>query len=165
VYRPCAVELLSDEEIMAQVHTNFLGTIFTCRSAVPLIRAAGGGDIVNTSSESTIDPYPMLSIYVSTKAAVEAFGHVLRTEVESDGIRVTTLIQGAAFGEGGGSTDWSWDPEHTATAMKIWEEEGLLRRTLGKRGGQSVESIADVHLFLVTRPPGQKLEVLRCRSF
>jgi NAD(P)-dependent dehydrogenase (short-subunit alcohol dehydrogenase family) len=166
IYRPCAVESLSDEDVLAQVHTNFLGTIFACRSAVPLMRAAGGGDIVNTSSESTLDPYPMLSIYVSTKAAVEAFGHVLRTEVESEGIRVTTLIQGAALGEGGGSTDWSWDPDHTAAAMKIWEEEGLLRRTLGKRGaGQSVEDIADVHLFLVTRPPGQKLEVLRCRSW
>ena len=165
VYRPCPVDSLSDDEIAQQVRTNFLGPVHTCRAAIPLLRAAGGGDIVNTSSESTLDPFPMLSIYVSTKAAVEAFGQVLRSEVERDGIRVTTLVQGAAAGEGGGSTDWEWDPVHGAAAMQLWESEGYLRRIHGSHGGQSVTQIADVHLFVVTLPVGQKVEVLRCRSY
>ena len=37
-------------------------------AAMPLLRAAGGGDIVNTSSESTLHPFPMLSLYVASKA-------------------------------------------------------------------------------------------------
>ncbi len=165
VYRPCPVESLSDDEILTQVRTNYLGPVYTCRAAVPLMKAAGGGDIVNTSSESTLDPFPMLSIYVSSKAALEAFGHVLRSEVEPDGIRVTTLIQGAAFGEGGGSVGWEWDPEHAEAALKLWQEGGFLSRIQGTHGGQSVEQIADVHVFLVTLPLGQKLEVLRVRSY
>jgi NAD(P)-dependent dehydrogenase (short-subunit alcohol dehydrogenase family) len=165
VYRPCPVELLSDEEILAQVRTNFLGPVYTSRAAIPLMKSAGGGDIVNTSSESTLDPFPMLSIYVSTKAALEAFDHVLRSEIEKDGIRVTTLIQGASPGEGGGSTGWSWDPEHSETAHRVWEEGGYLARISGAQGQQTVEQIADVHVFLVTRPRGQKLEVLRVRSY
>jgi NAD(P)-dependent dehydrogenase (short-subunit alcohol dehydrogenase family) len=165
VYRPCPVESLSDEEILIQVRTNFLGPVYTSRAALPLMKAAGGGDIVNTSSESTLDPFPMLSIYVSTKAALEAFGHVLRSEVEPDGIRVTTLIQGAALGEGGGSVGWAWDPQHAEAAFKVWSDGGFLSRIQGTHGGQSVEQIADVHVFLVTRPRGQKLEVLRVRSY
>jgi NAD(P)-dependent dehydrogenase (short-subunit alcohol dehydrogenase family) len=165
IYRPCPVDSLSDDEIARQVRTNFLGPVYTCRAAIPLLRAAGGGDIVNTSSESTLDPFPMLSIYVSTKAALEAFSHVLRSEVERDSIRVTTLIQGAAAGEGGGSTGWEWDPVQASAALELWESEGFLRRIQGSHGGQSVQQIADVHLFIVTLPVGQKVEVLRCRSY
>jgi NAD(P)-dependent dehydrogenase (short-subunit alcohol dehydrogenase family) len=163
IYRPCPVEQLSDDDIMAQVRTNFLGPVYTSRAALPLLKAAGGGDIINTSSESTLDPFPMLSIYVSTKAALEAFSHVLRSEVEPEGVRVSTVVQGASFGEGGGSTGWEWDPQHTETAMKIWGEGGWLTRVA--KSTQTVEQIADVHVFLVTRPRGQKLEVVHVRSY
>lgn len=163
VYRPCPVERLTDDEILTQVRTNFLGAVYTSRAAIPLLRAAGGGDIVNTSSESTLDPFPMLSIYVSTKAALEAFGHVLRSELEPQGTRVSTVIQGASFGEGGGSTGWEWDPEHSETAMKLWEEGGWLTRVA--KTTQTVDQIAEVHVFLVTRPRGQKLEVVHVRSY
>jgi NAD(P)-dependent dehydrogenase (short-subunit alcohol dehydrogenase family) len=163
VYRPCPVEQLSDLDILTQVRTNFLGPMYTSRAAIPLLKAAGGGDIVNTSSESTLDPYPMLSVYVSTKAALEAFSQVLRSEVEPDGIRVTTLVQGSAIGEGGGSTGWVWDPHHAEVAMKLWEEGGWLNRV--SKMAQTVDQIADVHVFLVTRPRGQKLEVVHVRSY
>jgi NAD(P)-dependent dehydrogenase (short-subunit alcohol dehydrogenase family) len=165
VYRPCPVEDLSDDDVRTQVHTNLLGPVYTCRAAIPLLRAASGGDIINTSSEATLDPFPMLSMYVSTKAGLEAFGRVLRTEVERDGIRVTTVIQGAAAGEGGGSTGWEWDPAQAATAMELWQAEGHLNRIRGSHGGQTAERVADVHLFIVTRPRGQKLEVVHCRGY
>ncbi|HEY6427065.1 MAG TPA: SDR family oxidoreductase [Acidimicrobiales bacterium] len=165
VYRPCAVEDLDDAEITQQVATNFLGPVYTSRAAIPLLRAAGGGDIVNTSSESTLHPFPMLSMYVSTKAALEAFGQVLAQEVRDDDIRVTTVVQGTAVGAGGGATGWAWDPDHTAAAMALWNERGLLSQVLGRYGGQSVEDIGEVHLFIVTRPRTQKLDTVHVRSF
>jgi NAD(P)-dependent dehydrogenase (short-subunit alcohol dehydrogenase family) len=164
VYRPCLVEELTDDDIAAQIRTNYMGPIYTCRSAIPLVRAAGGGDIVNTSSESTLDPFPWLSIYVSSKMALQGFSRVLMDEVAEDDIRVTTLLQGTAFGEGGGSTDWDWDPDHAMRAATLWEEQGHLRRVAGTKGGQSVEAVADVHLFIVTRPRSQKLDTVYCRS-
>jgi NAD(P)-dependent dehydrogenase (short-subunit alcohol dehydrogenase family) len=166
VYRPCLVEELSDHDITTQIHTNFLGPVLTCRAAIPLLRAAGGGDIVNTSSESTLDPFPMLSMYVSTKAALEAFSRTLMTELQDDDIRVTVLVQGVAA-DGEGSTDWSWDPEHSQTAFAIWSERGYLARVQGRDGspGQSVDDIADVHLYVVTRPRGQKLDTIHVRSY
>ncbi|HXY91162.1 MAG TPA: SDR family oxidoreductase [Acidimicrobiia bacterium] len=165
VYRPCAVEHLSDDDIMRQVSTNFLGPVYTCRSAIPLMRAAGGGDIVNTSSESTLDPFPMLSMYVATKSALEMFDRILAEELRDEGIRVTTVVQGTAFGPGGGSTGWAWDPEHAAAATDLWTRKGLLDRVAGHAGGQDVEDIGDVHIFIVTRPRTQKLDTVYCRSF
>lgn len=165
VYRPCAVEALTDFDIERQVRTNLLGPVFTCRAAIPLLRAAGGGDIVNTSSESTLHPFPMLSMYVATKAALESFDKVLAQELRDDDIRVTTLVQGTAQGTGGGSTDWEWDPTHMASAFALWQERGLLSEVHGKHGGQDVDDIAGVHVFIVTRPRNQKLDTVYCRSF
>jgi NAD(P)-dependent dehydrogenase (short-subunit alcohol dehydrogenase family) len=165
VYRPCAVERLSDHDIIRQVSTNFLGPVYTSRAAIPLMRAAGHGDIVNTSSESTLDPFPMLSMYVATKAALEMFDRVLAEELRDEDIRVTTLVQGTASGTGGGATDWEWDPEHAGEAMELWAKLGLLNRVGGRAGGQQVVDVADVHLFIVTRPRTQKLDTVYCRSF
>jgi NAD(P)-dependent dehydrogenase (short-subunit alcohol dehydrogenase family) len=165
VYRPVPFEDLSDEEIAIHFSTNLLGPIYTCRAAIPLMRAAGGGDIVNTSSEATIESFAFLSMYAVTKAGLEALGQALRTEYEKAEIRVTTLIQGVAAGEGGGSSGWEWDPDHSAVAYQRWETDGILHRISGKHGSQQVEHVAEVHLFVVTRPPGQKLDVVRVRSY
>ena len=165
VYRPCPVEQISDDDIQRQVATNLVGPILTCRSAIPLLRAAGGGNIVNTSSESTLHPFPMLSIYVATKAGLEAFGEVLAAELLDDDIRVTTLVQGLAVGPGGGPTDFEWDPDRMTEAFTLWTERGLMQGTAGRSGGQDVADVADVHLYIVTRPRSQKLDRIHVRSF
>ena len=166
VYRPCLVEELSDFDIERQVRTNFLGPVYTCRAAIPLLRAAGGGDILNTSSESTLDPFPMLSMYVATKSALEAFSRTLMTEVQDDDIRVTVIVQGVAAG-GDGSTDWSWEPERAEAAYQVWTERGYLSRVTGRAGspGQSTDDVADVHVYVVTRPRGQKLDTIHVRGY
>jgi NAD(P)-dependent dehydrogenase (short-subunit alcohol dehydrogenase family) len=165
VHRPCFVEELSDFDIERQVRTNYLGPVYTCRAAIPLLRAAGGGDIVNTSSESTLDPFPMLSMYVSSKAALEAFSRTMMTEVNDDDIRVTVVIQGIAH-EGEGSTDWAREPERVAKAFDLWTERGYIARVdrLEDLLGQSTDEVADVHLFVVTRPRHQHLDTIHVRS-
>lgn len=166
VYRPCLVADLSDHDIGRQVATNLLGPIYTCRAAVPLLRAAGGGDIVNTSSESTLDPFPMLSVYVATKSGLEAFTRTLMAEVGGDGIRITLIIQGAAI-DGEGSTDWTWDPEKTEQALALWAERGFLAKASGRgpdSSSQTVDDVADVHVYAVTRPRGQRLDTIHVRS-
>ena len=47
----------------------------------------------------------------------------------------------------------------------MWLEKGYLGRVSGHAGGQDVEDIGDVHLFIVTRPRTQKLDTVYCRSF
>jgi NAD(P)-dependent dehydrogenase (short-subunit alcohol dehydrogenase family) len=165
VHRPCFVEELSDFDIERQVRTNYLGPVYTCRAAIPLLRAAGGGDIVNTSSESTLNPFPMLSMYVSSKAALEAFSRTMMTEVNDDDIRITVVIQGIAH-EGEGSTDWAREPERAAKAFELWTERGYIARVdrLEDLLGQSTDDVADVHLYVVTRPRHQQLDTIHVRS-
>jgi hypothetical protein len=50
-----------------------------------------------------------------------------------------------------------------AIALRFAEEGGWPSRASPM--GQTVEHIADVHVYLVTRPPGQKLEVIHVRSY
>src|SRR5215212_5465779 len=45
------IEDASDDDIAHVMGVNLLGPIYTTRAAVPLLRAAGGGDIVYVSSE------------------------------------------------------------------------------------------------------------------
>ncbi len=166
IYAPCYVADLSDREILQTINTNFVGPVLTCRAAIPLLRAAGGGDIVNTSSESTLDPFPMLSLYVASKAALEAFTRTLASEVQDEDIRVTVLVQGVA-GAGGSSTDWAWDPDHAQVAFELWTRKGYLAKVVGREGstGQSVDDVADVHVYIVTRPRGQTLDTIHVRSW
>ena len=164
VYQAMAFDQLSDDDVMAHVRTNLLGPIFTARAAIPLLRAAGGGDIVNTSSEVTIDLFPMMAMYGATKAGLEGLGRMLTMEYDREDIRVTTLIQGVAIGEGGGSTDW--DPGLAdQSAFQQLLAAGTIQRITGRYGGMNVDDVAEAHLFIVTRPRGQKLDVIRVRSY
>ncbi|MEY2522903.1 MAG: hypothetical protein QOJ66_1468 [Ilumatobacteraceae bacterium] len=162
VYRPCPIESLSNEDISIHVGTNFLGPVHTCRAAIPLLRAARGGDIVNTTSEALFVRPAMLTMYISTKAALHAFSQLIMDELTEDDIRVTTVVQGVAAGEGAGSPE-GWNEDHVARAVPLWQAAGLMRPLRG--GGQSVDDVAAVHLFAVTRPRGQRLDVLHVRSY
>jgi short-subunit dehydrogenase len=53
------------------------------------------GFILNTSSISSVMPYPTISLYGPTKAFLRHFTRALRTEVKRYGIKVTCLIPGA----------------------------------------------------------------------
>jgi meso-butanediol dehydrogenase/(S,S)-butanediol dehydrogenase/diacetyl reductase len=114
------VEDATDADLRAQVATNFLGVVYCTREAIPKLREAGGGDIVNISSVSVQDPYPYLSMYAATKAAVETFSVAVRREVKRDGTRVIVLRCGntwTGFGE-------AWDAETLARAYQAWVAGG-----------------------------------------
>src|SRR5579862_2606777 len=57
-----SIEQAEDALLQAEVGTNFLGPIYCMREAIPLMRARGGGDIVNVTSESVRTPYPFLTV-------------------------------------------------------------------------------------------------------
>lgn len=53
------------------------------------------GFILNTSSISSVMPYPTISLYGPTKAFLRHYTRALRTELKRYGIKVTCLIPGA----------------------------------------------------------------------
>jgi NAD(P)-dependent dehydrogenase (short-subunit alcohol dehydrogenase family) len=69
------------------------------RLALPRMRAAGWGRIVNVSSIVARFPFPMMGWYQAGKRALEAVSDALRMEVASDGIEVI-LVQPGSFKTG-----------------------------------------------------------------
>jgi short-subunit dehydrogenase len=66
-----------------------------CRLFGQKMIGQGKGFILNTSSISSVMPYPAISVYGPTKAFLRYFTRALRTEVKRYGIKVTCLIPGA----------------------------------------------------------------------
>jgi len=150
------VEDASDEDLVATVGTNFLGVLYCTRSAIPLLRASGGV-VVNVSSEGVRRPFPMLSVYLATKGAVELLSTALSEELRSDGIRVTLLRSG---GSTGGFAQ-EWDPEEGRRAIELWKQRGLLDFV---GFPMPAEAIAESIVHAATRPPGLGVDFLEVRS-
>jgi NAD(P)-dependent dehydrogenase (short-subunit alcohol dehydrogenase family) len=154
-----AIEEATDEDIADSVGTNLIGPIYTTRSAIPLLRAAGGGDLINISSEITLDHMPLMALYATSKHGLNGFTTAMNRELRKDAIRVTLVILGAVgdtciyenFGEGGIEKAWP-----------IWEADGYLTRMSGSRQLLSA-TVADVLHHVATRPPELMLDVVHVR--
>jgi len=115
---------ITDQDAIAQINTNLLGAIWVCREAVTSMQSAGGGHIINVSSESARAPLPMLSVYAAAKAGLETLTLSLANEVRADGIRVSLFRAGRTAG--GFSAHWSTEQRDRARA--VWERGGYLSR-------------------------------------
>lgn len=81
-----AAEELDDTDIDRQIATNLTGSIQLIRSALPHLRAQGGGRIVQLSSEGGQIAYPAFSLYHATKWGIEGFVESVAKEVAPFGI-------------------------------------------------------------------------------
>jgi NAD(P)-dependent dehydrogenase (short-subunit alcohol dehydrogenase family) len=70
---------------------NATTTFLCCRAAVPRLRAAGAGAVVNVASAAALAPRPAMSAYVAAKAAVVALTRALSLELAPDRITVNAL--------------------------------------------------------------------------
>jgi NAD(P)-dependent dehydrogenase (short-subunit alcohol dehydrogenase family) len=99
-----AAEELSDEQVTHQLDTNLLGSIQLVRAALPHLRAAGGGRVLQVSSSAGQAAWPGSSLYNATKWGIEGFCEAVAAEVAPFGIGVTIVEPGGArtgFGPNG----------------------------------------------------------------
>ncbi|MDB5821866.1 MAG: 3-oxoacyl-ACP reductase [Herminiimonas sp.] len=74
--------------------------VFECvKAAVPEMRKAGYGKIVNIASGTVFKGAPMMLHYVTSKGAIVAMSRALARELGDDGIRVNTLAPGLVMSE------------------------------------------------------------------
>ncbi|RTQ47795.1 SDR family NAD(P)-dependent oxidoreductase [Hymenobacter gummosus] len=89
-----SVEELTDAETRAAFDVNVFGTINVIRHALPHLRAAGAGHIINVSSIAARAGATGWAIYGATKAAVSVLTEVLAQDVAAFGIRATVVEPG-----------------------------------------------------------------------
>lgn len=85
---------LTDEQWRLSWEVNVMGAVNVCRAAVPVLRARGGGSIVNNASVAALGAVARFGGYCATKAALVMLTRVLALELGADGIRVNAVCPG-----------------------------------------------------------------------
>ncbi len=85
---------ITTEEWDAIYETNVKGTFLFCREAIPSMKSAGEGHIINIASDVAKRVFDGGSLYCSSKYAQDAFSMALRKEVRKDGIKVSVVYSG-----------------------------------------------------------------------
>ena len=81
-----------EPEIFDEIfHLNVLGPIVAMQAAIPMMRAQGGGSIVNINSGTAFMTIPQYSVYSSSKRALLGFSLTARAELEKDRIVVSEI--------------------------------------------------------------------------
>jgi NAD(P)-dependent dehydrogenase (short-subunit alcohol dehydrogenase family) len=88
------VETLSLEQWNAAIGVNLTGAFLMCKYAVPKMRAAGGGSIINIASQLGHLGVQHRSPYCTTKAALIFFTRILAMDHAVDNIRANTISPG-----------------------------------------------------------------------
>lgn len=86
-YMEKAIGEVTEEEFDDMMNVNVKGTYFICKYALPHLRQAGGGSIVNISSDAGINGNCLCTTYCAAKGAVTVFTKALALESIHDGIR------------------------------------------------------------------------------
>ena len=94
-----AIEGADTEQWRRMIHVNLFGVLYCTHAALPLMREAGHGHIVNVSSVAGRIASAGSGVYNMTKWGVGAFSEALRQECVGSGIRVTIVEPGAVATE------------------------------------------------------------------
>jgi 3alpha(or 20beta)-hydroxysteroid dehydrogenase len=128
------IEDESFERFQRMVEINLFGVWHGMRAALPALRAAGGGSIVNISSTAGMKGFPGHGSYGATKWAVRGLTKTAAHEFGPSGIRVNSVHPG---------------PIRTDMLPEGSRGEGAFRSLPLGRAGE-VEEVANLVLFLAS---------------
>ena len=122
------------EKFRKVVDVNLTGTMLGMKSVVPSMRRAGGGSIINISSNSGIWGIPMAGAYWASKWAVRGLSKAGALELGQHGIRVNSVHPG------GVDTPMVRGPRPRSERHHLGQEPPTraLRPARGDRGGGDV---------------------------
>jgi short-subunit dehydrogenase len=88
------VEDMVEEEMLNQYNVNVFALLRVCKSVIPIMRKNSSGIIINISSFLGKIGLPLLTLYNSSKYAVEGITDSLRYELKDFNIRVHSIMPG-----------------------------------------------------------------------
>jgi NAD(P)-dependent dehydrogenase (short-subunit alcohol dehydrogenase family) len=151
-----AVEEGEDDAVQRLFATNFFGPTTLITTALPRMRAAGTGTIVNISSVGARITIPGGGYYSAAKAALEGLSGSLRKEIEPFGLHVMVVEPGSFRTEFRGRS-----ADRSENQIDAYDE--VLGRTgekaLGEQRGDPAKAAAAI-LAAVEHPEPPKLLVL-----
>jgi NADP-dependent 3-hydroxy acid dehydrogenase YdfG len=129
---------LSPEFLEEMIDVNVKGTLYAVRAALPHLLESGEGDIVTLASEAGRRGLPLEAVYCASKFAQVGFTRALDHELREQGIRCTNVCPGGV-----------------ATDFALEQGRGRTRDVLP--GMMSAEDVAEVVLFVLTRPRNHRI--------
>ena len=129
---------LSREHVDEMIDVNLKGSIWAVRAALPYLLKSSAADIVMLASEAGRRGLPYESVYCASKFGQVGLGRSLDHELREHGIRCTNVCPG------GVATDFAL-------------EQGRGRTPGALPGMMSAEDVAEVVLFVLTRPRGHRI--------
>jgi NAD(P)-dependent dehydrogenase (short-subunit alcohol dehydrogenase family) len=126
------------DHIDEMIDVNLKGSIWAVRAALPHLLRSDAADIVMLASEAGRRGLPYESVYCASKFGQVGLGRSLDHELREHGIRCTNVCPG------GVATDFALD-------------EGRGRTADALPGMMSAEDVAEVVVFVLTRPRGHRI--------
>lgn len=141
----------SDAEVERMMHTNYDGTVWAIRAAVPaMLQTAGGGDIVIVSSVAGLRGGGDEAVYAGTKFAQVGLAGALDRELRAKGIRVTAVCPAGTateFAIGTGRVDndprfaeWLTADDVAHAIVTVLQQPRSVRTTLWAMWGMGQQS-------------------------
>jgi NADP-dependent 3-hydroxy acid dehydrogenase YdfG len=127
------------DHLEEMIDVNLKGTIYAMRAALPHLIESGEADVVTIASEAGRRGLPGEAIYCASKFGQVGLTRALDHELRERGVRCTNVCPGGV-----------------ATNFALADGYGRPREVLS--GMMSAEDVADVVLFVLTRP--RKLRIL-----
>ncbi|MEJ2603643.1 MAG: SDR family NAD(P)-dependent oxidoreductase [Gammaproteobacteria bacterium] len=151
-----SVEDRTPEELAAMVDINLRAPVILSRLAIPLIRQAGGGAIVNVASLAGCTPVPGSTTYAATKAGLRSFTYGLAEELRGSGVHVGVVSPGPVdtgfiMNELDEVTDISLS-QPMSTPEQV--AEAVLRVAAGERLEEKLPRVSGVTADLIYLFPG-----------
>jgi NADP-dependent 3-hydroxy acid dehydrogenase YdfG len=120
------------------IDVNVKGTLYTVRAALPHLLESPSADIVTLASEAGRRGLPLEAVYCASKFAQVGFTRALDHELRERGVRCTNVCPGGV-----------------ATDFALEEGRGRTRDALP--GMMSADDVADVVVFVLTRPRNHRI--------
>lgn len=132
---------------------NLDGTFYCARRAIPHLKAAGGGAIINMSSSAGLFGYALRSPYVAAKWAIIGFTKTLAMELGPHGIRANAICPGPVSGP---RMDRVIAAQAKARGVPEQQVRDSYTRNVSLRTFIDAEDIANAAVFLCS-PAGAKI--------